>query len=106
MKMHTQLTVYLSLLLKILLTSHFGFGSLPLTINVSQQGTFKTELTVKQPNMEGHSNSTFTFNAELRNRTAETQLYALQAAAPPGWNVVFKSSGYKQVTSVNVEPNK
>jgi len=79
--------------------------TLPLNIIVSEQGTFKTELTSKQPNIEGHANSTFTYNAQLRNRTAENQLYALRAIAPRGWNVVFKSSEYKQVTSVNVEPN-
>jgi len=79
--------------------------SLPLVIVVSEQGTFKTEFSSRQPNIEGHASSTFTFNAELRNRTADKQLYALRAIAPRGWNIVFKSSEYKQVTSVNVEAN-
>jgi len=81
-----------------------GLASLPLNINVSEQGSFKTEFTTKQPNMEGSSKSTFTFNVDLKNRTAEAQLYSLQANAPRGWTVAFKPN-YKQATSVNVEPN-
>ncbi len=81
-----------------------GLYTLPLYIIVSEQGTFKTEFTTKQPNMEGAPTSQFTFIADLRNRTADDQLYALRADAPRGWNVVFKAD-YKQVTSVNVEAN-
>ncbi|MBN1417091.1 MAG: hypothetical protein JW973_18490 [Bacteroidales bacterium] len=81
-----------------------GFSSLPLTVVVSEQGTFKTEFLTRQPNMEGHANATFTFNAELKNRTADKQLYALIARAPRGWAVTFKAN-YKQVTSVEAEAN-
>lgn len=81
-----------------------GFTILPLTVTVSEQGTFKTELTAKQPNMQGNANASFTFNAEVRNRTADVQLYALRADVPPGWNAAFKTGG-RQVTSVQVEPN-
>lgn len=91
-------------------TYHFdvtapGLSTLPLTVVVSQQGTFKTELTTDQPNMAGAANSTFTFNAKLRNVTDAAQAYALNAAAPPGWKVAFKAS-YKQVSSVNIEPGQ
>jgi uncharacterized membrane protein len=81
-----------------------GLNRLPLTVNVSQTGTFETELSTTQPNIEGAANSTFTYNATLRNRTADNQLYALSAYTPPGWNVAFKAN-YKQVSSVNVEAN-
>ena len=67
-----------------------GTDALPLVITISEQGTFKTELTTGQSNMQGNVNSTFTFNANLKNRTADKQLYALMAEAPRGWNVVFK----------------
>ena len=77
---------------------------LPLLVHVSEQGTFKTEFTSKQANMEGHAKSTFTFNAELRNRTGEKQLYSLRADVPRGWNVIFKPN-YKQATSVEIEAN-
>jgi uncharacterized membrane protein len=81
-----------------------GQYTLPLTVNVSEQGTFKTEFTTDQSNMQGHANSTFTFSANLKNGTADKQLYALRSNAPQGWNVTFKAS-FKQVTSVDIEPN-
>lgn len=82
-----------------------GGSTLPITVIISEQGTYKTGLTTDQPNMEGAANSTFTFNASLRNQTAEDQVYALNASAPPGWNIAFKAD-YKQVSSVKVEANK
>ncbi len=79
-------------------------ASLPLCVGVTEQGTFETEFTSKQSNMHGHSSSTFTFTAELKNRTAEKQLYAFRTNAPRGWNVIFKPN-YNQATSVEIEPN-
>jgi uncharacterized membrane protein len=81
-----------------------GAHSLPLTITVSAQGTYKTEFTTDQANMEGQASATFNYSANLRNRTAEEQLYAITADAPRGWNVSFRANG-KQVTSVEVAPN-
>ena len=71
---------------------------------VAQKGTYQTEFTTDQPNMQGNSKSTFTFNATLKNQTADQQLYALMANAPRGWSVVFKPN-YKQATSAQVETN-
>lgn len=79
-------------------------GTLPLVINISEKGTYETEFSTDQPNMEGNSSSTFTFRAKLNNRTAEQQLYALLADASRGWNVSFKVAG-KQITSVELESN-
>ena len=81
-----------------------GNAKLPLDIVVAQQGTYQTEFTTDQPNMEGNSKSTFTFSTTLKNQTADQQLYALMANAPRGWNVIFKPN-YKQATSAQVEPN-
>lgn len=81
-----------------------GYDLLPLIINVSEQGTFKSEFISDQTNMKGPSNSSFTFNADLKNSTAEKQNYALLANAPRGWDVTLKAN-YKQVASVNVDPN-
>lgn len=80
-------------------------AELPISITVSSQGTFKTELTTDQPNMEGNSKSNFNFSAKLANQTAEQQLYALTANAPRGWNVIFRAMG-KQATSAQVDANK
>ena len=81
-----------------------GGCQLPLTVTVAQQGTYQTEFTTDQPNMQGNSKSTFTFNAVLKNQTADQQLYALMSNAPRGWNVIFKPN-YKQATSAQVEAN-
>lgn len=81
-----------------------GMAELPLSITVSKQGKYQTDFTTTQPNMQGNSKSTFTFNATLKNQTADQQLYALMADAPRGWNVVFKAN-YKQATSAQVDPN-
>ncbi len=81
-----------------------GITYLPITINVSERGTYKTEITSEQPNMEGHTKANFTFNADIKNSTAEDQLYSLRARAPRGWLVSFKAN-FKQATSVNIPPN-
>ncbi|WP_228693798.1 NEW3 domain-containing protein [Lunatimonas sp.] len=82
-----------------------GLYTLPITVNVSETGTFKTEFTSNQPNIEGHSSALFSYNAKLKNMTSEPQLYALSTDAPRGWNVVFKANG-KQVSSVSIEANQ
>ena len=81
-----------------------GSYSLPLYVEVSKEGKYKTEFTTKQDNMQGNSKASFTFNAQLKNITGETQRYSLQSAPPRGWRVIFKPN-YKQATSVEVEPN-
>ncbi|CAM3665412.1 NEW3 domain-containing protein [Marinicrinis lubricantis] len=80
-------------------------AQLPLTVRISEQGTYKSELNVDQTNMEGLADSTFTFDGELRNRTAEEQVYALSAKAPAGWEVQFTTNS-DRVTSVSIEPNQ
>lgn len=85
---------------------HAGNGTtLPLTVIVAERGIYKTAFTTDQPNLEGAANSTFTFNTTLQNATADTQLYALNAEVPPGWDLAFKANGYKQVASILVNPN-
>lgn len=81
-----------------------GTHKLPLTVTVAKQGTYQTEFTTDQPNMEGNSKSKFTFSAVLKNQTADQQLYALMSNAPRGWNVIFKPN-YKQATSAQVPAN-
>ncbi len=81
-----------------------NYASLPLSVIISKQGTFKTVLTTQQSNMQGHSNSTYTYTATLDNMTADRQNYALMADAPRGWTVTFKNK-YQAVTSVGIDPN-
>ncbi|MCJ7841164.1 NEW3 domain-containing protein [Lederbergia sp. NSJ-179] len=85
-------------------TKNGGKTELPLSVKISEKGTFKTELTSDQASMEGHSDSSFDYKAELRNRTAEKQTYALRAETPKGWTVDFKVDG-KSVSSLTVDTN-
>ena len=78
--------------------------SLPLVVTVTEAGTFRTELTSDQPNLEGAADASFTYTIKLANKTAEQQTYALRHGAPEGWDVTFTSAG-KNVSSVVVEPN-
>lgn len=82
-----------------------NYDVLPIAINVSEQGTYKTEFSCEQINMEGNSKSNFTFTAKLKNETGEKQMYSLRSRAPRGWNVIFKPN-YKQATAVEVDPGK
>ena len=81
-----------------------GVSTLPITIEVTEQGTFKAELESEQPSMQGTADSKFEYKVTLRNRPADEQLYALSAAAPRGWSVQFEVSN-KKVTSVKVDAN-
>ncbi|MGK6353254.1 COG1470 family protein [Parapedobacter sp. DT-150] len=82
-----------------------GLSQLPLTVVISEQGSFKSEFNTDQANMEGAANTNFTFNSTLRNPSSEEQVYGLRAQVPQGWNVLFRANG-KQVSSVNVGPNQ
>src|SRR5690625_7393309 len=80
-------------------------GTLPLLVNVSEEGTFQTEFVIEQPNMQGHADSTLTYSAELKNQTADQQHYSLTVQFPEGGEGVFKVDG-NSVTSVTIEPNE
>lgn len=82
-----------------------GGQTLPLRINVTEQGTYRTDLAVKQANMEGYADTTFTYSATLSNRTAQKQTYALTAEGEAGWDVRIKVDG-NSVTAVDVEPGE
>jgi uncharacterized membrane protein len=80
------------------------YAVLPLIIIVSEQGTYTTEFSSDQSNMQGSSSSTFTYKAVLKNGTADKQLYALTADAPRGWIVSFQVD-FKKVTAVEIDAN-
>ncbi len=78
---------------------------LPLQVNITKEGIFKTELQVNQANMEGYASSDFNYTMTLLNRTGQKQNYALLANTPPGWEVRFRANG-DYVTSVSLASNK
>ena len=78
---------------------------LPLEVNVTKRGIFKTDMEISQANMEGYANSHFTYDMNLVNRTGQKQNYALIADTPPGWDVRFRANG-DYVTSVSMASGK
>jgi uncharacterized membrane protein len=64
-----------------------------------------TSFTARFMNLEATTKETFRFNASLFNAQARPVIYALQATAPPGWNVAFKVQGM-QMTSFQVDSNR
>lgn len=85
-------------------TVQAGSVTLPLVINVSREGSYRTEFTTEQANMQGSSKANFIFRTKLENLTGESQLYSLQSITQQGWNVAFKP-GNQPATSVEIEPN-
>lgn len=79
-----------------------GQDTLNLKVNVTEKGTFKTELSVDQANMQGQSDTTFSYSAVLRNLTAKKQSYKLASQGPDGWDVRIKVDG-NSVTSVELD---
>ncbi|WP_461532913.1 COG1470 family protein [Sinomicrobium sp.] len=82
-----------------------GYTRLPLSVTISREGNSQAQFTSKQSNIEGAANSTFTYNAELRNGSSENEAYALSAMTERGWNVIYKAGG-KKISSINVGPNQ
>lgn len=78
---------------------------LPLQVDVTKQGIFKTDLLVNQANREGYANSSFNYTIKLLNRTGQKQNYALIANTLPGWDVRFRANG-DYVTSVALASTK
>ncbi|THE14870.1 hypothetical protein E1I69_02830 [Bacillus timonensis] len=78
---------------------------LPLLITLTEQGSFESELTSDQKNLQGHADSNFTYTVKLRNRTAEQQNYALNSTVEKGWGVRFKT-GSDAISSITIEPNE
>lgn len=81
-----------------------GLAQMHLTVIISEQGTYQTAFSTDQPNMEGNSKASFTFNANLKNQTDAQQLYSLTSEYQRGWSVIFRVNA-KETTSAQVEPN-
>ncbi len=90
-------------LLAVLLGSTFFFHS-PQALGRSGPKKI-TSFTSRFTNLEATTKETFRFNASLFNAQARPVVYALQAAAPPGWNVAFRVQGM-QVTSFQADSNR
>ncbi len=72
----------------------------------AQTGNQSTSpFTVRLMNLEAAANTTFTYNATLRNTARVPRIFQLSAQTPAGWNLSFKAEGY-QVTSLQMDSAK
>lgn len=79
-------------------------SSLPIELLVEERVPPSLALDVNLPMVRGRPNTTFRFDATLRNDGDEDLTVDLLAQAPPPFNVVFKAGG-QEVTSLPVEAN-
>jgi uncharacterized membrane protein len=61
--------------------------------------------TARLMNIEAAANTTFTYNATLRNNSSVARTYDLTARVPMGWSVAFKTEG-SQVSSLNIDSGR
>lgn len=81
--------------------------TLTLELKVSKTAQLASEIVAQYPELKGPSTAVFTFRADLVNNSSQEQSYSLGAAAPAGWEVVFKPSfDDKQIASISLEPGK
>lgn len=94
--------IQLSLLVPVYL---FAFILFSLPLPAQQTRNNPSSFTSRLINLEATAKETFRFNASLHNGRPRSGIYGLQAAAPDGWNVVFRVDGM-QLTTFRLDSNK
>jgi uncharacterized membrane protein len=80
-----------------------GGSTLPLTIQVSSAAAGDVTLTSDYPSLQGASGTSFTFNFNLHNDSAEDLTFAVTAVGPDGWEVNATLTGQTQAASAVVK---
>ncbi len=80
-------------------------STLPLEITVQEKLPPSLSFTVDLPTLRGKPNTTFRYNATLKNEGDENLAVNLMADAPPGFMVTFKMTG-QEVTNVPLDANQ
>ena len=90
---------------KIVLTAT-GLGetvTLPLDVKVDAAAAGDVTMTTQVPSQKGTANSTFTFNLNVQNSTAQDLTLSVSAEGPDGWTVDAKLSAESQAASAVVK---
>jgi uncharacterized membrane protein len=74
-------------------------ATLPLTIQLSAAAAGDVTLTSDYPSLQGVSGTSFTFNFNLHNDSAEDLTFAVTAVGPEGWEVNATLTGQAQAAS-------
>jgi uncharacterized membrane protein len=80
-----------------------GSATLPLTVQVSSAAAGDVTLTSDYPSLQGASGTSFTFNFNLHNDSAEDLTFAVTAVGPDGWEVNATLTGQSQAASAVVK---
>lgn len=80
-------------------------ATLPLELTVQEKLPPSLSFTVDLPTLRGKPNTTFRYNATLKNEGDENLAVNLTTDAPPGFIVTFKMTG-QEVTSVPLDANQ
>jgi len=78
-------------------------STLPLTITLSSAAAGDVTLTSDYPSLQGASGTSFTFNFNLHNDSAEDLTFAVTAVGPSGWEVNATLTGQSQAASAVVQ---
>lgn len=82
-----------------------GIAELPLEMVIQEKVPAKLSFSVELPTLKGKPDSTFRYNATLKNEGEEDLTVNLQADAPAGFLVTFKWAA-QEVTSLPIEANR
>ncbi|MEO8639584.1 MAG: NEW3 domain-containing protein [Chloroflexota bacterium] len=74
-------------------------ATLPLTVQLSAAAAGDVTLTSDYPSLQGVSGTSFTFNFNLHNDSAEDLTFAVTAVGPEGWEVNATLTGQAQAAS-------
>jgi uncharacterized membrane protein len=80
-----------------------GSDTLPLTIRIADAAAGDVTLTSDFPELQGKSDTTFTYTVTVHNDTAAQQTFNMTATGPSGWTVEAKPSSQAQATTLNVD---
>lgn len=76
----------------------------PVTLTIADKLPPRLTMSLDLPTLRGRPNTTFHYNATLKNEGDEGLSVDLTGEVPPGFSITFKSSG-QEVTNIPVEAN-
>jgi uncharacterized membrane protein len=76
---------------------------LPIAIRVNAEAAGDITLTTSTPTLTGPSDSSFTFDLQFKNDTAQDVTVSVAASGPPDWEVAATLTGENQAASTVVE---
>ena len=80
------------------------YSTLDMTIHVTKTDISQGLFTSQFPELQGGASTSFSFNADLTNSSADDRYYSLSAGAPDGWQVSFKpSSASTEIASLTIQ---